>query len=61
MDTVKYVLEAEGLYELECVRELGLVKLLFSYAVMLVKIKHWDAFYALLNTQIKVVAEYAFF
>lgn len=30
MDTVKYVLEAEGLYELECVRELGLVKLFFD-------------------------------
>lgn len=28
---------------------------------MLVKIKHLDATYALLNTQIKVVAEYAFF
>ena len=29
--------------------------------MMLVKIKHLDATYALLNTQIKVVAEYAFF
>ena len=64
MDTVKYVLEAEGLYEPERMRELGpekLAALFDSDSVLFIKILHWDATYAVLNTQTKIVAEYALF
>lgn len=64
MDTVKYVLEAEGLYEPERVRELGpekLAQLFDSDSVLFIKILHWDATYAVLNTQTKIIAEYSFF
>ena len=45
MDTVKYVLEAEGLYEPERMRELGpekLAQLFDSDSVLFIKILHWD-------------------
>lgn len=64
MDTVKFVLEAEGIYEPEKMRELGpekLAELFDSDSVLFIKILHWDATYAFLNTQTKIVAEYSFF
>ena len=64
MDTVKYVLEAEGLYEPERLQQLGpekLAELFHSDSVLYVKITHWDATYALLNTRTRVTAEYTFY
>lgn len=46
VDTVKFVLESESLYEPERVRELGPVKLAEMFhadSVLFIKVTYWDA------------------
>lgn len=64
VDTVKFVLESESLYEPERVRELGPVKLAEMFhadSVLFIKVTYWDAQYIVLNTKTKVTAEYELF
>lgn len=64
VDTVKFVLESESLYEPERVRELGPVKLAEMFhadSVLFIKVTYWDAQYIVLNTMTKVTAEYELF
>ena len=64
VDTVKFVLESEILYEPERVRELGPVKLAEMFhadSVLFIKVTYWDAQYIVLNTKTKVTAEYELF
>ena len=64
VDTVKFVLESESLYEPERVRELGPVKLAEMFhadSVLFIKVTYWDAQYIVLNTKTKVAAEYELF
>lgn len=61
VDTVKFVLESEALYEPERVRELGpekLAEMFNSDAVLFIKVIYWDAQYIVLNTKTTVKAEY---
>lgn len=64
VDTVKFVLESESLYEPERVRELGPVKLAEMFhadSVLFIKVTYWNAQYIVLNTKTKVTAEYELF
>lgn len=64
VDTVKFVLESESLYEPERVRELDPVKLAEMFhadSVLFIKVTYWDAQYIVLNTKTKVTAEYELF
>lgn len=64
VDTVKFVLESESLYEPERVRELGPVKLAEMFhadSVLFIMVTYWDAQYIVLNTKTKVTAEYELF
>ena len=64
VDTVKFVLESESLYEPERVRELGPVKLAEMFhadSVLFIKVTYWDAQYIVLDTKTKVTAEYELF
>ena len=64
VDTVKFVLESESLYEPERVRELGPVKfaeMFHADSVLFIKVTYWDAQYIVLNTKTKVTAEYELF
>ena len=64
VDTVKFVLESESLYEPERVRELGPVKLAEMFhadSMLFIKVTYWDAQYIVLNTKTKVTAEYELF
>ena len=64
VDTVKFVLESESLYEPERVRELGPVKLAEMFhadSVLFIKVTYWDAQYIVLNTKTKGTAEYELF
>lgn len=64
VDTVKFVLESESLYEPERVRELGPVKLAEMFhadSVLFIKVTYWDAQYIVLNTKTKVTAVYELF
>lgn len=61
VDTVKTVLEHEGLYEPERVRQVPPAQLAAMFdadAVMFVKIVYWDALYLVFNTRTSVKAEY---
>lgn len=61
VDTVKMVLESEGLYEPERVQQMGpeeLCKLFSSDSVLFVKILTWDAKYVLFSTATTVEAQY---
>ena len=61
VNTVKFVLEQEGLYEPERVREMEPAKLanLFGAdAVLYVTIKRWDAQYAILSATVTVELDY---
>ncbi len=61
VDTVKMVLESEGLYEPERVQQMSpeeLCKLFSSDSVLFVKILTWDAKYVLLSTATTVEAQY---
>lgn len=64
VDTVKFVLESESLYEPERVRELGpdkLAEMFHADSVLFIKVTYWDAQYIVLNTKTKVTAEYELF
>jgi hypothetical protein len=61
VNTVKFVLEQEGLYEGEMVHKqspAALAKTFGSDAVLFVKINRWDAQYALITTVVTVEFEY---
>lgn len=61
VNTVKTVLEQEGLYEGEAVKELGsqtLAGLFGADSVLYVEIEQWDAKYALLSTTVTVDINY---
>lgn len=63
-DTVKMVLEAEGLYEPERVQQLEPAKaceMFHSDAVLYIKVKYWDAQYAVFDTITKITVEYALY
>jgi hypothetical protein len=62
VETVKTVLESEGLYEPEKVRELGPEKLAAMFgsdAVLYIDVLDWDAQYALIKTVTKVRIHYS--
>lgn len=61
VNTTKYVLEQEGLYEGEKIRQqnpVDLAKLFDADAVLYVTINRWDAQYALITTTVTVEFEY---
>lgn len=61
VNTVKTVLEQEGLYEGEAIRELGspaLANLFGADSVLYVEIDQWDAQYAVLSTSVTVDINY---
>lgn len=61
VNTVKMLLEQEGLYEPERVREMGaarLANLFGADAVLFITIKRWEAAYAILSTTVTVDLEY---
>lgn len=63
-ETVKMVLEQEGLYEPEQVQKVEPAKLasmFHSDAVMFIKVTYWDAAFAVFNTRTQVTAEYTLF
>lgn len=64
VETVKMVLEQEGLYEPERVYQMDPAKLASMFgadAVMKIKVNEWDAQYAVLNTTILVDADYTLY
>lgn len=64
VDTVKMVLESEGLYEPERVQQMNpeeLCKLFSSDSVLFVKILTWDAKYVFLSTATTVEAQYTLY
>lgn len=61
VNTTKFVLEQEGLYEGERVREMpapALAKLFDADAILYVTIERWDARYVVLSTTVTVEFEY---
>lgn len=61
VNTVKMVLEREGLYEGEVIRQMGsaaLTDLFGADSVLYVEINRWDAVYALLSTTVTVSINY---
>jgi len=61
VNTTKFVLEQEGLYEGERVREMpapALAKLFDADAILYVTIERWDARYMVLSTTVTVEFEY---
>lgn len=64
IETVKLVLEQEGLYEPERVYQVDPSKLASMFnadAVLKIKVNQWDAQYAVFNTTILVDADYALY
>lgn len=64
VETVKMVLEQEGLYEPERVYQMDSAKLASMFgadAVLKIKVNEWDAQYAVFNTTIFVDADYALY
>lgn len=64
VNTTKFVLEQEGLYEPERIREMPapeLAKLFGADAVLYVTINRWDAQYAVVTTTVTVEFDYAMF
>ena len=64
VDTVKMVLENEGLYEGERIQQMPPAKLTEMFhadSVLFVKVKYWDAKYSIFNTDLKVTVDYELF